>query len=107
MKKTININGVDFEVLKPRNSVKPFKGNFGAPDEIYQCYDRPSRYKVGIWEDWYNWALATDGVRRFEITSYNCMQFTIRGLYEDENGDLYNLVITKMHNKAIKVYSND
>ena len=100
--KTLNINGVVFEVVKPRKEVKPFSGWFCDENDIFNCYDRPSVYKIGIWNSWLKWARNTDGVVAFEITSYNCMQFTIGGLYVDDNGNEFNIYITKAHNKLIQ-----
>ena len=102
--KTITINGVDFELIKPRIAeVKPFRGWFCDEEAIFNCYDRPSLAKIGIWNSWLKWARDTDGIVAFEITSYNCMQFTIGGGYVDDNGDEYVLYITRAHNRAYKV----
>lgn len=101
--KTIEINGVTFELIKPRNEVRPFSGWFCDESAIFCHYDRPSIYKVDIWKSWLNWARNTDGVTAFEITSANGFQFTIGGLYTDDNGDEYNIYITKAHNRLYKV----
>lgn len=101
--RTLELNGVTFKVTKPRNPVRPFSGWFCDENAIYNCYDRPSEYKVAIWNDWLKWARETDGVTGFEISSYNCMQFTISGFYVDENGNEYNIYITKSRNELIKV----
>lgn len=101
--KTIKINGEIFEVIKPRNKVRPFSGWFSDESAIFCHYDRPSIYKVNIWKSWLDWAKRTDGVIAFEITSVNIFQFTIGGLYTDENGDEYNIYITKAHNRLYKV----
>ena len=101
--KTIEINGRTFEVIKPRNEVRKHIGNLGSKSDIYSEYGRPSIYKVEIWESWLDWAYTTDGVVSFEICSSNGFQFTIDGLYIDDNGDEYNIYITKAHNRLYKV----
>ena len=99
----ITINGVDFELTIPRNTVNPVCGVFGTNEDIFHWYQRPSIYKVNIWEEWLQWATETEGIMVFEITSANCNTFAIKGIYMDENGQAYNLWITKAHNRAIKV----
>ena len=101
--KTNTINGVTFEVIIPRKEVSPFSGCFVDENAIFYAYERPSIYKVKIWLDWLKWARNTEGVKAFEITSHNCFQFTICGLYVDETGTEYNIYITKCHNQLIKV----
>jgi len=101
--KTIDINGCTFEVIKPRNEVRPFVGRFCDESAIFCHYDRPSISKVKIWKSWLDWAHETDGVVSFEICSSNDYQFTIAGLYIDDNGDEYNIYITKAHNRLYKV----
>ena len=100
----MEINGVTFELTIPRKEVWVIKREkWDGFNAIYECYNKPSVYKVEIWEDWYKWAISTVGVRSFYISGYNCMQFSISGRYEDENGNVYNLHITRDHNRAILV----
>ena len=104
MAKTLKINGELFELTIPRKEVYAIEcGKWGGYNAIFECYERPSTYKQEIWHDWYMWSKDTIGVRSFYISGYNCMQFTISGLYEDENGNKYNLYITRDHNRAILV----
>ena len=102
--KNLTINGVTFKVTKPRSyTPRRCECGFDGENAIYNCYDRPSVYKVGIWEDWRKWACETEGVTDFAIGSYNCMQFTIHGFYTDgEHG--YNIYITKTRNELMQVY---
>ena len=104
MGKTMQINGVTFELTIPREEVHAIKrdrwDDFNA---IFKCYERPSIYKQDIWGGWFKWAVDTIGVRSFYISGHNCMQFSIRGLYEDAYGVQYNLHITRDHNRAILV----
>ena len=70
--------------------------------DIYDCYERPSQYKVGIFEDWKRWFIQNDG--NCTVSSYNCMMFTIAGYVTDKNtGDRYYCYITKAHNKCWKI----
>lgn len=101
--KTININGENFQLIKPRNKINPFSGWFCDEQAIYMAYERPSIYKVAIWNEWLKWSRETDGVTAFEITSHNCYMFTIGGEYTDENGQEYVFYITPSSNKAYQV----
>jgi len=104
MSRTIEINNVTFELTVPRKEVSAIeREKWDGMNAIFECYDRPSIYKQQIWNDWYLWSIKTIGVRSFYISGYNCMRFTISGLYEDENGNKYNLYITRDHNRAILV----
>ena len=101
--KTMTINNEIFEVTEPRKNIHSISGCIAGDYEIYRFYDRPSEYKLAIWMDWLKWARTTEGIKVFEIASANGFKFTIQGLYEDEQGNFYNLMITREHNRAIKV----
>lgn len=101
--KTITINERTFELIQPRNAINPYIGFLGSRSDIYQWYDSPSQYKVEIWEDWLEWAYTTDGLLSFEITSANTFQFSIGGVYVDDNNVRYGLRITRGHNRAYLV----
>ena len=101
--KTMSINNEIFEITEPRKINKAWGGCIASEYQIYRFYDRPSQYKVFIWLDWLKWARNTEGIKVFEISGANGFKFTIKGLYEDEQGNLYNLLITREHNRAIKV----
>ena len=72
------------------------------------AYDRPSKAKRHIYDEWYNDALRlgalTDGgykeaYESFGIASYNCMQFTVVFRFvEPETGEIMQAYITKAHN---------
>lgn len=104
--KTLTLNGETFKVTVPRKATpRRCECGFDGESAIYYCYGRPSEYKVAIWEHWRRWACEVDGITDFAIGSYNCMQFTIRGFYEDaETGHGYNIYITKTRNELIQVY---
>ena len=48
-KRVINLYGEDFEVIFPRDVVEPITPSMWDYTDIYQAYDRPSVYKVEIW----------------------------------------------------------
>ena len=103
--KTIEINGKVFEVIKPKNPIEAnLRYTFGCDNDIYNFYDKPSLYKVEIWHEWVEWAMNTDNVASFYISGANCMQFSIMGCYQDPStGKVYNLYITRNHNRAYLV----
>lgn len=103
--RTFELNGITFELITPRYTINPYHGYFCDENCIFNWYDRPSIYKVEIWRDWLNWARETEGIKAFEISSANGFQFTIGGLYIDENGNEYNIYITRDHNRIFKVNS--
>ena len=100
----IEINDVTFELTIPRHHVDPNYSRFGCECDIYDFYDRPSRFKVAIWEDWLNWARDTDNVVTFYISGANGFQFTISGCVQTPDGKMYNLYITRDHNRAYLVH---
>lgn len=100
--KTIEINGVTFELHK--SGMHPVAPITGADDsEIYQCYGRPSVYKVEIWKSWCEWCRevnrTTDYKCGIQIESHNGFAFTITGSLRSDN-EVYHLWITKAHNRA-------
>ena len=95
---TINLNGEHF-TLDTKETVNERVLNLR---DIYDCYERPSRYKVEIFEDWKRWFIQNGG--NCTVNSYNCMMFTIFGyVTEQETGERYECYITKAHNNCIKV----
>ena len=78
--------------------------------DIHDCYERPSIYKIGIYNDWkgmveehdrnmgYNTKVTS---RCFTVSSYNCMQFTLSALVvlphyaHNDVGRVYSLYVTK------------
>ena len=105
--KTEVINGEVFEVSKPRKykpvMVVPSRWNYSS---IYEAYDRPSVYKVGIWQDWcdFTYHVADDCHYTFGqpwITSRNTFAFTVSfNVYDLETYEWVGVaVITKDHNR--------
>ena len=98
------IYGEDFEVIKPRKRevvpVYPTKWDYM---DIYDAYDRPSVYKVEIWEYWRKFGLKDD--ERYHIglpfiRSRNCQTFTVTMNAYDIDGKFIGvMVITRDHNR--------
>lgn len=94
MTRTLEINNVTYEVLRPVNmeTVRQTKHY----NSIYHAYNRPSATKVSIWEQW---------LRRFRefdfsnvwVRSRNGFCFTI-GAYVEHEGKRYFISITPKHN---------
>lgn len=112
MSKTIEINGVLFELRQPRKNKVYFEdvnhmiNNFTGRD-LWDCYDRPSDVKQKIYRMWRNWELDSENNRPFiisnlEVDSYNCMQFTLCAIAweQSDEGTIYVLKITRDHNYA-------
>ena len=95
--KTIEINGVTFEVHKSSMVSTVYLDRY-AGRGINDCYERPSYSKKYIYNNWLEWATAT-GVQQFGISGYNGFQFTLQGIIEID-GVTYVLHITKSANKA-------
>ena len=101
------INGERFEVHKPRKNklaldeIMERLHRTYSDTTVYDCYERPSEAKVNIYKEWKQWADNTPNVLYFEVSSYNCMQFTLSALYHDvENEAWFSLYITREHNTA-------
>ena len=94
----ITLNGEPF-ILDIAQSGKKYPS--GRYNDIFDAYESPSRWKIGIWKAWSDWFYSHNGV--CSIASRNCMQFTISGHVYDENGDCYECYITKAYNRCWKV----
>lgn len=95
----VTINGVDF-ILDAKETIN--ETYLHGYNDIYNAYERPSRYKVGIWKDWEKWF--TDNGGYCTISSRNCMQFTISGYFTDkETGARFYAYITKTYNRCYLV----
>ena len=105
MRKTISINGIEFELYKPDSCIGVRFVSGAVYDEIYEVYDRPSYYKVEVWHEWCRWCFACchgDIPCTLRISSHNCMQFSISGFVLFE-GHTYKIWITRNHNRAFKL----
>lgn len=100
------IYGETFEVIKPRKrEIKPFYPTNWDYADIYEAYERPSRIKVEIWEDWCRYGIEDD--ERYHIgcpwiTARNTFGFTVTmNVYDKENDYAFVgiMVITCDHNR--------
>lgn len=100
---TREINGVDFEIIKPRTWYQTnVLYGIGDNGEIFKHYTKPSKIKQEIWEFWVQWANDTEGVVGLHISGANCNTFSIKGWYI-KDGQTYYIWITKCHNKMYLV----
>lgn len=101
MTRYTEINGEQFEVIRSKKTddlVKWHTTHYIARS-LYECYERPSDAKIGIFEEWEEWAAQTyPVVYQFGITSYNGFRFTLGALYDGELGEGY-IQITANHNR--------
>lgn len=102
MTKYTNINGMEFETIKPKSwSVEKAIEKLAQSkrNTLYDHYERPSSDKIGIYEEWRDWALESP-VSCFTVSSANTWQFTIECILYDPETDLdIGLIrITKAHN---------
>lgn len=101
-KKTIELCGETFEVINSNmHPVAPITGyDF---DQIYKAYARPSVSKIYTWRYWCRWVdeMRESGYKcGIEISSHNVFQFSIAGsIRKDETDEVYDIVITKEHNR--------
>ena len=101
-RKTLEINGVTFELFNSDSHEAKSFTNGAAYDAIYEAYGRPSVRKVGIWNSWCEWCntLNHNGIPcTLEIGSHSCHQFSINGKVKF-GGQVYSLWITRDHNRA-------
>lgn len=95
MKKTKEINGEVFTVIVPKEKMN-HESMYFMSLSLDSCYERPSDIKRSIYESWLRWSYDVEGLTYFGIQSYNCMMFTLSGLYYDIKEDkYYHLYITK------------
>ena len=106
-KRVINLYGEDFEVIFPRDVVEPITPSMWDYTDIYQAYDRPSVYKVEIWNYWCEFGdRGTDPDAAYYfccpvITSRNCFKFTVCfNVYDVDTMEFVGVaVITRDHNR--------
>lgn len=105
--KTILLYGETFEVVYPRSGVTEFVPDFRYhTTDIYRAYQKPSIYKVQIWDYWKNFGLPEDETEKYHIgvpviTSHNCFKFTVRfNVYDMETREFAGVaVVTADHNR--------
>lgn len=105
MKKIKEINGVEFKIVCPKERISHLgiASHFKCYD-LDDCYDRPSDLKKAIFKGWKMWSCDVEGLHYFGIQIYNCMMFTLSGLYYDMNEDKYYiLTITKTRHELMEL----
>ena len=101
--KTMTINGIEFEVIRPRKynpraAVEAVKDCAGRGLSYY--YDRPSVWKQDVFEEWREWYTGAENISHFGVCSANAQQFSISALLHDDAGDVIGVItITKAHNR--------
>lgn len=103
--KYTNLAEVPFEDHISRNHpVAPITGY--NRNEIFECYAKPSKIKVSIWNSWCDWC---DDIKELgyecgiEISSHNCNFFNITGSLR-KDGEVIDLWITAKHNRMYRHY---
>ena len=109
--KTLSINGVNFEVTRPRDLERTNQHYldlyFSEPKRIKDCYNKPSHIKELIYYQWHNWFDNEITRKCFEdmvwlgVKSYNTFSFTL-GACVSMNGIDYIMEITPTHNRLIQ-----
>lgn len=104
----LSINGVDFQVIKPRDMItmneKWYDEFFKDSKSLQDCYTKPSSSKQFIFNKWFNWwsECCTTGLIQdrhwLGVTSFNCRMFTIGAVFE-YNNIRYIMHVTKSSNK--------
>ena len=101
--KTLNINGVVFEVTKPRDLVRAHQRWLDrycdTSKNINDCYNSPSHLKELIYVMWLNWW--KDSITKKCFEEHNTMMFTIVNCVTIDGID-YLMEITPSHNKLIQ-----
>ena len=105
--KWVNINGVKFELYDDGRLDTGTFYSGAVYDDIMNAYDKPSIYKINSWHAWCEWVyecikLGMDAT--LEISSHNCMMYSITGAVRDTDGNKYELWITRDHNRAFKTH---
>ena len=101
--RVVTINGKVFELfMADAGASVKFRYTSADYDEIKRVYGRPSEYKIAIWHEWCEWCynLNKNGMPcELWIARHNCMLFSIGGKVQ-YNGHVYQLWITRDHNRA-------
>ena len=94
--KTIVINGKTFELSGETSR------NYVKDRDLFDCYARPSVYKIRIWDDWMVWFNEAH-ISDYGVSSYNSSFFSINAIARDVDGKDYMLVITHAHDRAYEI----
>jgi hypothetical protein len=102
MTKAIEINGIYFEVINPRESIETKYVKHCSGKSLYNYYDKPNTTKIEIYNEWKQWADTTDNISYFGVTGANYNAFSL-GFIIEHNGIQYLARITKEHNRLYKI----
>lgn len=98
MPRFVELNGISFEVVKPRSENVFNRHSLSRIKTLDHWYVRPSYQKQLIYKLWCDWCFETEGVDLCSVTSANCQTFTLSANYDTpELRGL--LIITKAHNR--------
>lgn len=109
MKEFKTINGEQFEVKRIESGKLHAMITNHKVNSLYRFYDKPSKTKIDIANEWRLWCAGTDNVFMLSVKSANTFQFTMSALYFTGETDGYRtfkygtwvngyIVITKAHN---------
>lgn len=99
MKKTIEINGQSFELVKDAYKEVRYCS-------LYHAYNNPSYRKQQIYENWKDWTRLCNRCTRFGVHSRNSHFFTLTGTIID-NDAIYDFTITHSHNYISRRFDNE
>ena len=106
------INGVMFEEKRRVLTFHEVTACLGTPwghyKDLWDAYNRPSKAKIGIYEEWSNWFLELNLLKcvrecKWWISSRNTFGFSITGYVIYENGTAQAFYITRDHNRMYKM----
>lgn len=89
MTKYMEINGVEFQVVKSKYTAMCISNLLADKNlkTLDECYQHCSEAKKAIYEEWMDWSVKSFDVRPFGIRSYNVFCFTLSGLLHDSETD--------------------
>ena len=91
MKKYITINNERFEVKKDLD----FESCVTSHRTLFECYARPSKHKINIYEYWREFFEKSGDIEQFGVCSYNTNIFTLECVaYIPSLEDIYYFYIT-------------
>lgn len=96
---------IDFEDRTSRNHPVPPINGYNR-NEIFECYGKPSKIKVSIWNEWCDWC---DDMHELgyecgiKIHRHNYNAFTIAGSVR-KGDEVIDIWITAKHNRMYRHY---
>lgn len=107
-KHSVTIMGTTFEtndndlIITPWDSIHRGQWSYAT---LWDAYNKPSDYKVDIWDDWCTWFRENFDYNDAEwwVSSKNCNFFSISGKVRTSDGAMWYLHITYAHNYATRI----